>query len=208
MALSSCHSSDINEYLDLSASLIPDCLDEKRVSVSSRDTPLVSGRSQARTPPPPAVSPAYRRKVAGRPSLSTRLRKVADTSRLVAQLVPVARLMAEALHHPGWTSLLITQGSVPRPGEKLARYRQRETSAMIGPREEELDGEMNWKLMEMEMRDKVTKVILVKRIVRRVSLEMMNIPKIQNKKLIPDVSEANQMLVEDGSPAMTRMEAE
>ena len=79
---------------------------------------------------------------------------------------------------------------------------------MIGPREEELDGEMNWKLMEMEMRDKVTKVILVKRIVRRVSLEMMNIPKTQNKKLIPDVSEANQMLVEDGSPAMTRMEAE
>ena len=195
MALSSCHSSDINEYLDLSASLIPDCLDEKRVSVSSSDTPLVSGRSQARTPPPPAVSPAYRR-------------KVADTSRLVAQLVPVARLMAEALHQPGWTSLLITQGSVPRPGEKLARYRQRETSAMIGPREEELDGEMNWKLMEMEMRDKVTKVILVKRIVRRVSLEMMNIPKTQNKKLIPDVSEANQMLVEDGSPAMTRMEAE
>ena len=79
---------------------------------------------------------------------------------------------------------------------------------MIGPREEELDGEMNWKLMEMEMRDKVTKVILVKRIVRRVSLEMMNIPKTQNKKLIPDVSGANQMLVEDGSPAMTRMEAE
>ena len=92
-----------------------------RVSVSSRDTPLVSGSSQASTHPPPAVSTAYTMKVPDWPAKFTRLRKVADTARLVAQLVAVARLMAEALHQLGWSSLLMTQGRVPRPGEKLAR---------------------------------------------------------------------------------------
>ena len=91
------------------------------VSVSSNETPLVSGSQQASVTPHTIVRTAYSRNVVDLPRLETRLRKEADTIMLVAQLVAVAKLTALALHHEGCISLLTTQGRVPRPGAKPVR---------------------------------------------------------------------------------------
>ena len=94
---------------------------EKRDSVSSRRTPLVSGSQTASRPEHTEVVTAYRRKVRGLPTEAVRERKVEETSRLVTQLVAVARLTALALAQPGCSSLLTTQGRLPSPGANPAR---------------------------------------------------------------------------------------
>ena len=112
------HSSslDSREYLVVSVTV-----DVNNVSVSSSDTPLVSGSQVASVMPHTAVSTPYTRNVVDLPRLETRLRNDADTIMLVAQLVAVARLTALALHQDGCISLLTTQGRVPSPGAKPAR---------------------------------------------------------------------------------------
>ena len=56
------------------------------------------------------------RKVSGSPMLFASPRKVADTTKFEIQFVVVARLTDVDLHHTGWSSALIVQGSGPKPG--------------------------------------------------------------------------------------------
>ena len=120
------------EYSTL-LSLLLTLLSVKIPSASSSVMPLVSGRYRYNTPAPTEVITAYIKKVAVLPNTSIRLRKVADTRKLMIQLVAVAILMASALHQGGCSSLLIVQGRVPRPGANPARYRHMDRRASTGP---------------------------------------------------------------------------
>ena len=60
---------------------------------------------------PTTVMTQKPRKVSGSPILLASPRKEADTTKFETQLVDVARLTDVDLHHTGWSSALIVQGS-------------------------------------------------------------------------------------------------
>lgn len=88
MAFAKCEPSD----LDLNAS-----------SISSSDFPLVSGMKRAQTNAVSSVHPP-KRKYAPKLLLARRMGVVSATRKLVTQLLPCARLVAEARVRWGWIS--------------------------------------------------------------------------------------------------------
>jgi len=64
------------------------------------------------------------------------------------------------------------------------------------------------KLIEIKINDSITTLKLLNKSFLLVILEIIKIPNTHEMKLTDDVSDASQMLVVSGRPAMTKIEAE